>query len=179
MKDKAFHHIGMGADKALGKMNISKEDVSKLDGIRAIVGVLGLLINLVLFSTQFFTGWFVGTALYDGHPFVAYASLGAVQFGLNGVDTHILAGSSGPCRNSGGDTCDLGDLCAWKPPSSYYANGKYAEYTPQQTWCDLSGAGAWASSFLMCATPLPNPHPPPPHARDLRADRDFLLTGLG
>jgi hypothetical protein len=149
MKDKAFHQIGMGTERALGQMNIKKEDLSKLDGIRAIVGFMGLVINLVLFSTQWFTGWFTGTAMYDGHPYAAFASLGAVQFGLNGADTHIFATSDGPCEGASGDTCDLSALCNWSPPITKFAAGKYQDYTPQSTWCDLSQAGTWATSFLM------------------------------
>jgi len=149
VKDNAFHHIGMGAEQALGKMNVKKEDLTKLDGIKTICGFAGLIINLVLFSTQFFTGWFTGTALYDGHPYAAYASLGSVQFGLNGADTHIFATENGPCSGTSGGTCDLNALCEWAPPSTTYADGKYNQYTSQTTWCELSAAGAWASSFLM------------------------------
>jgi len=110
-----------------------------------LVAFLGLIVNVVQVVAISNHAWLKATALSAGQPFTAHLSLTSVQFGnatVMGRDNAYFCP-----QGRGFGECSLSELCSKEVPPDTFANGM-VKYTPQESWCKASEAGALATRLL-------------------------------
>ena len=96
-----------------GRLQALDEIVHSKQVVPAVVGFVGIFVNLAMFFATHSAGWLAGTAMRNGVPYKAEVGLSYVQFkGLN--DFVIVHNANNGWNCASPTSCSLRELCAQK-----------------------------------------------------------------
>ena len=137
------------AEKALratlNMVQMTPEDLAKVQVVPAVVGFVGIFVNLAMFFATHSAGWLAGTGMRAGIPYKAEVGLDYVVFGEAGVVSHN-ADTGWNCNSD--SSCGLQELCDQAVDGEHYPNG-VLKNTPSEVWCELAAASSAANAFFV------------------------------